>query len=46
MSDSTAELLISEAIFELIQSLGGTSEEFAAETDRYLRDAVRRARLH
>lgn len=46
MSERDTELYINEEIFELIQSLGGTSEPFAVETERYLRQAVGRARAH
>jgi hypothetical protein len=37
---------IDEAIFDLIQSLGAVSQGFAAETERYLREAVAMARLN
>ena len=46
MSERDTERHVDEAIFELIQSLGETSEPFAAETERYLRVAVQRARAH
>ena len=46
MSERDTELYVEEEIFELIQSLGGASEPFAAETERYLRLAVGRARAH
>jgi hypothetical protein len=46
MSERDRERHVSEAIFDLIQSLGSVSEAFAAETERYLRQAIRAACAH
>lgn len=45
MPQRLTERYVDEAVFDFIQSLGSVSEGFAAETERFLREAVASARL-